>query len=51
MSVDDSIKVKIIATPNTLVDYSQSVTLSMTQTELLPSRGLMFEWECRKYHN
>lgn len=51
MSVDDSIKVKIITTPDTLVDNSQSVTMSVTQTELLPSRGLVFEWKCRKYSN
>lgn len=51
ISVDESIKVKISATPDTLVDNSQSVTLSVTQTELLPSSGLKFEWDCRKYSN
>lgn len=50
MSVEESIDLKIIATPDTLVDNTQSVTLSVsvTGTESLPSKGLIFEWKCRK---
>lgn len=51
MSVDDSTDLKIIATPDTLVDNTRSVTLSVTGTELLPSKGLIFEWKCSKYNN
>ncbi|XP_070762062.1 polycystin-1-like protein 2 [Enoplosus armatus] len=47
MSVDDSNDLKIIATPDALVDYTQSVTLSATGTESLPSKGLAFEWKCK----
>ncbi|XP_032371632.1 polycystic kidney disease protein 1-like 2 [Etheostoma spectabile] len=43
VSIDD---LKITATPDTLVDYTQSVTLSVTGTESLSSRGLTFEWRC-----
>ncbi|XP_075966222.1 polycystin-1-like protein 2 [Anarhichas minor] len=38
---------KITASPDTLVDHTQSVTLSVTGTESLPSKGLAFEWECK----
>lgn len=48
MSIEESIDLKIIATPDTLVDNTQSVTLSVTGTESLPSKGLIFEWKCRK---
>lgn len=51
MSVDDSDDLKIIATPDTLVDYTQSVTLSISGTESLPSKGLTFEWKCGKHNN
>lgn len=51
MSVDDSADLKIIATPDTLVDNTRSVTLSVTGHELLPSKGLIFEWKCSKYNN
>ncbi|XP_036950669.1 polycystic kidney disease protein 1-like 2 isoform X1 [Acanthopagrus latus] len=44
---DDSHDLKMIATPDTLVDYTQSVTLSTTWTESLPSKGLTFDWKCR----
>ncbi|XP_045888956.1 polycystic kidney disease protein 1-like 2 isoform X2 [Micropterus dolomieu] len=47
MSVYDSSGFKIIATPDTVVDYTQSVTLSVTGTESLPSKGLTFEWKCK----
>ncbi|XP_039983123.1 polycystic kidney disease protein 1-like 2 [Xiphias gladius] len=47
MSVDDSTDLRIIATPDTLVDYTQSVTLRVTGTESLPSKGLTFEWKCQ----
>lgn len=50
MSVYDSSGFKIIATPDTVVDYTQSVTLSVTGTESLPSKGLTFEWKCSKYN-
>ncbi|XP_034046435.1 polycystic kidney disease protein 1-like 2 [Thalassophryne amazonica] len=36
----------VIATPDTLVDYTQTVTLGLTETESLPSKGITFEWEC-----
>ncbi|KAM9366988.1 polycystin-1-like protein 2 [Symphorus nematophorus] len=38
---------KITATPDTLVDYNQTVTLSLNGTESLPRKGLTFEWICR----
>ncbi|KAM7424150.1 hypothetical protein PAMA_000478 [Pampus argenteus] len=47
MSVDD---LKINATPDSLVDYTQSVTLTLTRNESLPSKGLAFEWKCSKYN-
>ncbi|KAI3377913.1 hypothetical protein L3Q82_009040 [Scortum barcoo] len=47
MSVDNSTDLRIIATPDTLVDYTQSVTLSVNGTESLSSKGLTFEWTCR----
>ncbi|GAA6233697.1 polycystic kidney disease protein 1-like 2 isoform X1 [Lates japonicus] len=48
VSVDDSADLKITATPDTLVDYTHTVTLRVTGTESLPSRGLTFEWNCKK---
>lgn len=48
VSIDN---LKITATPDILVDYTQSVTLSVTGTESLPSKGLTFEWRCGKYNN
>lgn len=39
---------KIIAAPDTLIDYSQSVTLNVHGPDL--SSGLSFEWKCRKYY-
>nr|XP_020466514.1 polycystic kidney disease protein 1-like 2 [Monopterus albus] len=47
ISVDNSTGLKIIATPDTLVDYNQSVTLKVNGTESLPSKGLAFEWTCK----
>nr|XP_046243263.1 polycystic kidney disease protein 1-like 2 isoform X2 [Scatophagus argus] len=47
VSVDNSTDLKIIATPDTLADYTQNVTLSVTGYESLPSKGLIFEWKCR----
>ncbi|XP_068452137.1 polycystin-1-like protein 2 [Clinocottus analis] len=44
VSVDN---LKITATPDTLVDSTQSVTLSVTGTESLASKGLTFEWKCK----
>ena len=51
MSVDDSHDFKINATPKTLVDYTQNVTLTVTANDSLPSKGLTFEWKCSKYNN
>ncbi|XP_076592785.1 polycystin-1-like protein 2 [Chaetodon auriga] len=45
MSVDDS-DLKITASPDALVDASQSVTLRLSGAESLPSKGLAFEWKC-----
>ncbi len=50
ISTDDAVKLKIITAPDTLVDYTQSVTLSAAGTESLPSKGLTFEWKCSKYN-
>lgn len=50
MSDSDSGDLKIIATPDTLVDYTQRVTLTVTGTESLPSKELAYEWECSKYN-
>lgn len=49
MSVDNSTDLKVIATPNALADYTHNVTLNVTGTESLPSKGLSFEWKCSKY--
>ena len=46
MSIDD---LKITAAPDAVVDNTESVTLSVTGTESLPSKGLIFEWKCGKY--
>lgn len=51
MSVDDSNDLKITATPDTVVDYTQSVKLSLTATESFPSKGFTFEWKCSKYND
>ncbi|KAM7406118.1 hypothetical protein PAMP_000517 [Pampus punctatissimus] len=47
MSVDDDYNLKINATPDSLVDYTQSVTLTLNRNESLPSKGLAFEWKCK----
>lgn len=39
---------KIIASPDTLVDNSQSVTLHVTGVDLSSDNGLVFQWRCRK---
>lgn len=49
MSDHDSADLKIIATPDTLVDYTQRVTLTVTGAEALPSKELAFEWKCSEY--
>ncbi|XP_026176225.1 polycystic kidney disease protein 1-like 2 [Mastacembelus armatus] len=46
MSVYNSTHLKIIAAPDTLVDYNQSVTLRVSGIESLPSKGFTFEWRC-----
>lgn len=51
MSVNDSTDLKIIATPDILIEYSQTVKLTASGTESLPSKGLTFEWKCSKYNN
>ncbi|XP_053175168.1 polycystic kidney disease protein 1-like 2 [Scomber japonicus] len=48
MSDDDSYDLKINATPETLVDYNQSVTLTVNGSDSLPSEGLTFKWQCKK---
>ncbi|XP_042266661.1 polycystic kidney disease protein 1-like 2 [Thunnus maccoyii] len=47
MSVDDSHDLRINATPETVVDYTQNVTLTVTGNDSLPSKGLAFEWKCK----
>ncbi|XP_047436040.1 polycystic kidney disease protein 1-like 2 isoform X3 [Mugil cephalus] len=47
MSVDDPTDLKVIATPDMVVDYTQNVVLRITGTESLPSEGLMLEWKCK----
>lgn len=47
-SVEDSVHLKVIASPKMLFDSSQSVTLTAHGTESLQSKGLMYEWKCRK---
>ncbi|XP_075878911.1 polycystin-1-like protein 2 [Nelusetta ayraudi] len=46
-SVEDSVHLKVMATPEMLFDNSQSVTLTVHGTESLPSKGLIYEWKCR----
>ncbi|KAK2854028.1 hypothetical protein Q5P01_006689 [Channa striata] len=46
MSVN-STDLKIIATPGTLVEYNQTITLRATGTNSLPSKGLTLEWKCK----
>ncbi|XP_029979509.1 polycystic kidney disease protein 1-like 2 [Sphaeramia orbicularis] len=43
----NSYDVEITAIPGTLVDYTQNVTLRIAETELLPSKGIAFEWKCK----
>ncbi|XP_041634961.1 polycystic kidney disease protein 1-like 2 [Cheilinus undulatus] len=45
-SVEEPVDLKIIVTPDSVVDYSHNVTLSVTGAESLPSKGLTFEWQC-----
>ncbi|KAM8893485.1 polycystin-1-like protein 2 [Spinachia spinachia] len=37
---------KITATPETLVDFTQSVSLSVSETESMALKGLVLEWKC-----
>lgn len=48
MSIKDA---KIIATPDALIDHSQSVTLHVTGANFSSDNGLTFRWTCRKYSN
>ncbi|KAF3686447.1 Polycystic kidney disease protein 1-like 2 PC1-like 2 protein Polycystin-1L2 Precursor [Channa argus] len=43
----NSTDLEIIATPDTWVEYNQTVTLRATGAESLPSKGLTFEWKCK----
>ncbi|XP_040019356.2 polycystin-1-like protein 2 [Gasterosteus aculeatus] len=43
LSIDN---LKITAIPDTLVDNTQSVTLRVSGTESMASKGLVFEWKC-----
>lgn len=41
---------KVISTPESVVDYTQNVTLSINGSVPLPSKGLEFKWKCSKFH-
>ncbi|XP_017296853.3 polycystic kidney disease protein 1-like 2 [Kryptolebias marmoratus] len=48
MTADSSTDLKIIASPDTLVDRTQSVTLTVPGADSLHSKkGLDFEWKCK----
>lgn len=40
---------KIITTPDTLINNRQSVTLHVTGADLSSDNELTFQWKCRKY--
>ncbi|XP_019742004.1 polycystic kidney disease protein 1-like 2 [Hippocampus comes] len=42
-----SYDLKVISTPESVVDYTQNVTLSINGSVSLPSIGLEFKWKCR----
>ncbi|XP_058485671.1 polycystin-1-like protein 2 [Solea solea] len=44
---ENTADVRIIAAPDSLSDYSHSVTLRAAGTEALPNTGLAFEWKCK----
>ncbi|XP_071766137.2 polycystin-1-like protein 2 [Centroberyx gerrardi] len=46
MRVPGSYDLKIVATPDTVADYTQSVTLGVNGTGSLTSKGNTFEWKC-----
>ncbi|XP_028258061.1 polycystic kidney disease protein 1-like 2 [Parambassis ranga] len=48
MTVEESMDLKIKATPESLDDYSQNITLTVTGMESLPRQSLLFEWTCKK---
>ncbi|XP_061566502.1 polycystin-1-like protein 2 isoform X1 [Cololabis saira] len=47
IGVDESTDLKIMASPAAVVDHTQSITLTVTGTELLPSKALAYEWKCK----
>lgn len=49
MGTDDSIDLKIIASPDTVADHAKNVVLTVTGTKTLPSKALAYEWECSKF--
>ncbi|KAM9408292.1 LOW QUALITY PROTEIN: polycystin-1-like protein 2 [Pholidichthys leucotaenia] len=46
---DDSTEIKIIATPDALVDYTQSVTLAVVGAESLSDKEFEFQWTCNPF--
>ncbi|XP_029000907.1 polycystic kidney disease protein 1-like 2 isoform X2 [Betta splendens] len=46
MSVSNSTALRIAASPDPVVDYSQTVRLTAAGAESLPTEGLTFEWKC-----
>ncbi|XP_077374484.1 polycystin-1-like protein 2 [Festucalex cinctus] len=47
MRNDESYDLKVISTPESVVDFTQNVTLSINGSVSLPSKGLEFKWKCR----
>lgn len=45
---DVTTDVKIIAFPDTLIDYNHNITLSVAGIDSLLRTGLAFEWQCGK---
>lgn len=48
MSVEESVHLKLTATPEMLFDNSHTVTLHVHGTDSLPSNRLIYEWKCRE---
>ncbi|XP_026234452.1 polycystic kidney disease protein 1-like 2 [Anabas testudineus] len=47
MSVSNSTDLKIIQTPDTLIEYNQNVRLTASGTKSLSGKGLILQWKCK----
>ncbi|XP_077451223.1 polycystin-1-like protein 2 [Stigmatopora argus] len=47
VSAGETYDLKVISAPDSVVDYTHNVTLSINGSVSMPSKGITFKWKCR----